>query len=172
MIARLNALLAIAAKASSVGAVFALSVCVIVTMYDVVLRNLLNSGMQGIVDISQLTVMWAAFLAIPLGFMKANHIGVQLLTDFLPKGFAHWLAVAIALLSALTVSFISYFVIGQTIEQFEIRDRSMTAGIPLSLYWIAVAYGMTLSAFCAIGSFLYLVSGGPENKNKLSVGGL
>lgn len=145
----INRLLTQTARISAYLSAAILVLCVAATMLDILLRNLMNSGVLGIIDLTQLAVMWAAFLSIPMGFAMNNHISVELLFD----QFGPHAKVAIRILSgiagALFMGACLWWGIDQAAQQWASHDRSATIGIPLILYWIPLLYGTALSSLCA-----------------------
>lgn len=147
------------ARWSAYGAAIIMGGCVVMTMVDILLRNLLNSGIPGIVDLTQLTVIWAAFLAIPVGFVLDNHIAVELIFDRLGSvGKA-----VIRAIGGLAGCVLLLLCLGwgweQTRLQLEAGDRSMTIGIPMIWYWLPLLYGCALAALCALLAALRSLAG-------------
>lgn len=154
MIARFNRLLRHTSVAAAYLAAVALSVSVLVTVTDIVLRRAINLPVTGVVDITQLAVMWAAFCSIPVAFHLDNHISVVMLTERIPararvRVYALGTLVAAALLLAASLAAAAK---GQ--QEYLQGDRSMILGIPLVWYWVPVVLGFALSAACAFGRSL------------------
>jgi len=160
MIERFNRLLRHLSVTAAYLAAVALSVSVLVTVADIILRRAINVPVTGVVDITQLAVMWAAFCSIPVAFHRDNHISVVMLTDRFPvrarvRVYAAGTMVAAVLLLAASLAAAAK---GQ--QEYLQGDRSMILGIPLVWYWVPVVLGLALSAACAFGRTLqYLFSG-------------
>lgn len=154
MIDRFNRLLRRLSTFAAYLAAAALSVSVLVTVADIVLRRTVNMPVTGVVDITQLAVMWAAFCSIPVAFHLDNHISVVMLTDRLPAGVrARVYAVGTLFGSALLMS-ASLMAAAKGYQEYLQGDRSMILGIPLIWYWMPVVVGFALSAVCAFGRAL------------------
>lgn len=158
----LNRLLRRLAVAAAYFAAAALSVSVGVTVADILLRRTINQPITGVVDLTQLSVMWAAFCSIPVAFHLDNHISVVMVTDRMPLTVRRWvyavgtLACAVMLMAAaLTAATKGY-------AEYLQADRSMVLGIPLVWYWVPVVLGFALASACALGrSLQYAFAGVP-----------
>jgi len=138
-----------ASRYSAYGAALVLTACVALTMVDILLRNLVNSAVPGIVELTQLAIMWCAFMSIPIGFVRDDHISVDLLSDRLPARAQRWLASIIALIASLFLAVATAWSWDQLVMAHQQKDSSPTIGIPMLWYWIPVVFGFALSALCA-----------------------
>ncbi len=154
MIDRFNRLLRQLSFGAANFAALALSVSVTVTVADIILRRTINVPVTGVVDLTQLSVMWAAFLSIPVAFHLDNHISVVMLTNRIPAGSRRMVyAMGAYVCSALLVA-ASITAGVQAVHEYELSDRSMILGIPLVWYWLPVVLGFALSSACAMGRAL------------------
>jgi TRAP-type C4-dicarboxylate transport system permease small subunit len=120
------------------------------TMLDIFLRNFINSAVPGIVDLTQLSIMWCAFLSIPIGFVRNDHVSVDLLSNHLPARVQRWLALIIALLASSFLAGAAVWSGDQLLMAHQQSDKSSTIGVPMMLYWVPVVFGFSLSALCAV----------------------
>lgn len=152
MIAAMRNLAYRIAGISSIAGAAIMLLCAALTVVDIVMRNFFHGGILGMVDLTQLAMMWGAFLTIPLGFADNSHISVDLLADRLSAPFAK----AVNIVAALCAVFVLYFCIrwgwAEAARQVGYGDSSMTIGIPVIWYWIPLIYGCSLSAVCALAS--------------------
>ncbi|MFC6670787.1 TRAP transporter small permease [Marinobacterium aestuariivivens] len=119
---------------------------VLITVADILLRLFAGYSISGVVDLTQLAVMFAAFFAIPYAFKQAAHVFVSLLTDrFGPVGRQLFECLAL-LLAALFVILISGFSWQQAMLELSYGDVSQTLGIPKIFYWAPLLAGMSLSS--------------------------
>lgn len=125
--------------------VLLLVLTMLMTVIDIVLRQTVNFAIVGTIDITQLLVMAAAFMAIPFAFFTDSHVAVELATDPLPPR-------AIAFFKALAALFALAFMAAalrygwdQAVQQNSYGDRSQTIGIPILFYWIPLLAGCALS---------------------------
>lgn len=132
-----------------------------VTIADIVMRtasrivNLLASqsvgwAITGVVDMVQLLVMAAAFLAIPFAFLRDAHVSVDMLTRrFSPRVEAVFKAAAAFLATGFmwVVLATGY---GQALTQIQFGDETMTIGIPFSWFWAPMLGGVGFATLATL----------------------
>lgn len=159
MIDAFNRLLRHMSIAAAYLAAVALSVSVLVTVTDIILRRAINVPVTGVVDITQLAVMWAAFCSIPVAFHLDNHISVVMLTDRIPPRARVQIFALGTLIASVLLLGASLTAATKGHQEYLQGDRSMILGIPLVWYWVPVVLGFALSAACSFGRALqYLFS--------------
>lgn len=122
-----------------------LVVAMLATVADIALRRTANVAVAGTIDITQLLVMAAAFMAIPFAFFADSHVSVELATDPLPpRAIAAFKALAAVLAAAFMAAVLRYGW-DQALQQHGYGDRSQTIGIPILLYWAPLLAGSALS---------------------------
>src|SRR5262245_27962203 len=84
----------------TVGALVVLAMAAMATIVavQVGLRYGLNQSLDWADEVSRLAFVWAVFLAIPLGVKRGSHVGMELLTGWLPAGARRGLFRLVALL--------------------------------------------------------------------------
>lgn len=154
MIESLDRVLKSLSTAAAYLAAVALSVSVLVTVADIILRRAINLPVTGVVDITQLAVMWAAFCSIPVAFHMDNHISVVMLTNRIPvMARVRVYSVGTFICSLLLIG--ASFTAGvKGYQEYLQGDRSMILGIPLVWYWVPVVVGFALASACAFGRSL------------------
>lgn len=137
------------ARAVALGGIAALGVAVGVTLLDILL-SLVGGAVPGEVDLVQLAVMAAAWLAMPLAFLDDAHVAVDLLSARLParvtlalKGLGGLLAVALMAL-ILRYGWVT------AAQQLQFGDVSQELGIPIVWYWAPLLFGVALSIVAAL----------------------
>jgi len=151
MVAGLNRWLHRVSLGAAYLAAVALAVSVGVTVADIALRRAIDAPIPGVVDLTQLCVMWAAFLSIPVAFHLDNHISVVLFTDRLSPERRRRVFCAGAFASAIFLAVACWASAAKAVQEFATHDRSMILGVPLIWYWVPVILGFGLSAACALG---------------------
>lgn len=121
----------------------------LLTCTDIVLRNLSLGSIHGMIDITQLAMMYSVFAAIAYAFGKRSHVAVTVLSDLLPTGLSRVLAIAGWLAGVLFLAVLSWAAFGQAKLIFAYGDVSQNLRIPMSLYWLPVVAGLILSAFAS-----------------------
>ncbi len=130
--------------------VVALFGAMLITVGDVLMRNLLGVAVIGTLDMIQLCIMATAFLAIPYAFMTGGHVGVELFTDPLPpRGVALVKAIAAAV-GLLFMAGVGVYGWGQAAQQIAYGDSSQTIGIPMAWYWAPLLLGAALSVLATL----------------------
>lgn len=141
-----------------------------VTITDVVLRwisrgvgmitgEALSLAVLGVVDIVQLFILAAAYMAIPYAFSIGSHVGVDIIVQRMTQKTRALLAAISAILSAGLMYLILIYCAEQAVLQHGYGDRSLTVGIPIIWYWIPILVGSALSvvatALIAVEKFAY-----------------
>lgn len=142
------------AKVSSFLGALVMLVCAILTVIDVIMRNFFDGGILGMVDLTQLAMVWAAFLTIPLAFATDSHISVDILVSRLSALKLSLLKVFSAAAAVFVLTFCVWWGWSEAARLIGYGDRSMTIGIPVIWYWIPLLYGCSLSALCALVSLV------------------
>lgn len=160
------------------GAMAALAVAAAVTVVDILLRAgarvigivtgiPVGLGLVGVVDLVQLFVLTAAWLAIPWAFATGGHVVVDLLHERLPP-VARDVAATLAAAAALVfLALMLRACVDQAQAVAAYGDRSATLQIPLFAYWLPVLFGLALSVLITAGQTLLglgrlLRGAGPE----------
>ena len=150
LLERLESGVRLVARGSAYGGALALVGCVAVTVLDVVLRNFFGTSVFGAVEYVQLGVMWAAFLTIPLGFAYGDHIAVDVFVTRAGDGTKRVLKATNMLVAALAMAACLWWGGAQALHALVTRDITLTAGIPLWLFWVPILFGMGLAVVAAL----------------------
>ncbi len=127
-----------------------LSVAIAVTVADILLRATVNAAILGMVDLTQLSVMAAAFWAIPFAFARAGHVSVEVAEDRLPPRLRHALDAVGALLGALFMGLIAWYGWDSANLAHDYGDVSQNLGLPMIAYWAFVLSGAVLSVLAVL----------------------
>ncbi len=138
-----------------------LTAAALITLADIALRTGLRIGeffgadraglaIVGTVDLVQLAVMAAAYLAITVSFLEDGHVTVDFLYARLSHGGRRLLRILAALLSGLFMGMIFRYGLAQASLVVQYGDRSATLGIPMIWYWVPLLLGAALSTGCAL----------------------
>ena len=138
LVHRLARIAALAGMAALIGAV-------LLTVADIALRQLLGVAVIGTLDMVQLCVMTAVFLAIPYGFLTGSHVAIEMATDALPPRALALVKAAAALAGCLFMAAVGWFGLEQATLQYGYGDVSQTIGIPMIAYWVPLLAGAGLS---------------------------
>lgn len=126
----------------------------IVTVADVLLRNFGGRPIFGVVDLTQLMMMYAVFFSIAYGFSVRSHVAVTILTDLLGGSVNRALAIFWWLVSAAVLGFLCYATLQRGLMAYQYGDVSQNLRLPMSLYWAPVVVGFFLSMLGALRATL------------------
>lgn len=161
-LAPLSWLLAILDLAAAWIIIILLSVMVGVVTAQVALRYGVNSSIGWADEVSRLTFVWTMFLAIPLGIRAGVHIGIELVTERLPKALRSGLLRLMALVAMAMMLLIAWETVKLALDQWD----EMMSSLTFSSSWFLVPL-----AICGVHGALHLLwivlSGGSERDEAL-----
>ncbi|WP_054309755.1 TRAP transporter small permease subunit [Mesorhizobium sp. 1M-11] len=121
---------------------------------DIVRRRLLGGSVIGVIDITQLCVMAAAFWSIPYAFSKKSHVAVDFLAmDNAPR-LRMFLAIVSALLSLGLLGLILWLAWARAMDTWSSGDISQDLGIPMIWYWGFLLSGLAAALVAVAAAFL------------------
>jgi len=127
-----------------------LSVAILVTVADIILRATLNEAILGMVDLTQLSVMAAAFWAIPFAFSRGGHVSVEVGADRMPPRLRHGLDGLAALLGAVFMGLIAWYGWDSAALAADYGDVSQNLALPMVAYWTFLLSGAALSVLAVL----------------------
>jgi TRAP-type C4-dicarboxylate transport system permease small subunit len=164
MLARLQAWLTVLTRVVALLGAAALGGAMLVTVADVALRPT-DAGIFGVVDLVQLGVMAAAWLAIPYAFLTDSHVSVDLLADRMPPRLNAALKALGAGLAAGLMALVLVNGWQAAAQQAQFGDVSSTLALPKTWYWAPLLAGAALSvlatALIAAAALAAVVAGRP-----------
>lgn len=129
-----------------------LAVAIGLVVVDIIWRRLMGGAVVGVIDLSQLCVMAAAFWSIPYAFTRQAHVAV----DFLPTDHAPGLRIVVALLAVvLGVGLLGLLLglgFGRAMDAWRNQDISEDLGIPMVSYWFFLISGLAMAIVAAIAA--------------------
>jgi TRAP-type C4-dicarboxylate transport system permease small subunit len=127
----------------------ALAAMMLVTVADVVLRALASTPIRGTLEIVELLLACAFFLALPAAFLRDEHIVVDIV-DGLRPGWVPWLRRAAGLLGVAVMAVMAWqgWIAAQDTLVF--KDVTSDLALPRIWYWVPVLAGMIGSAIAAL----------------------
>ena len=118
----------------------------LITVADIVGRHLFSAPVQGTVDLVELALVYLVFLGIPLVFLAREHIVVDILEAAIPHWLVGWLDRAALWISTLLLMTLCFAMWTPFQDTWLFGDRTMDLRIPLVWHWLAIWFGMGLSA--------------------------
>ena len=121
-----------------------------ITALDVVGRWLGILYMRGVIELSNMTLVFLAFLALPYSFLMRGHLIIEFATRNLPTRInkmidAFWLVAA-----GIFLGSISWRIFLEGMELYRQEEISMDLEISLAVFYFPSAAGMALSAIAAM----------------------
>ena len=107
-------------------------------------------GLPGLVDLTQLAIMFAVPLAIASAFICSKHIRINLLFDALPERLRQLASLLSSLVAVCVLSVCLWTAIGEFRSQLDYPTTSATLNIPYTWYWAPLATGFALSLLACI----------------------
>lgn len=140
-------------------------VAILVTVGDVIARALFQTGYIGIVDVTQFAVIGFAYLALPLTFLKNEHVAIGLYDHLLGKRADHLLRMFALTLALAVLCMILYYGWTQANRTLRYGDVSQNVEIPMIFFWIFVLGGSAVSILVCVLQFFQNTMGflKPEN---------
>jgi|TARA_R110002072_G_scaffold11771_5_gene52548 TRAP-type C4-dicarboxylate transport system permease small subunit len=118
----------------------------VITVIDVALRQLLGSAVPGLVDLTQLAVMYSAFLGIAYAFFHRAHVSVTILTEGLSPNSNRILEALWWLGGSGLTAVLAWASWGAAQRVISYGDVSQNIGIPMLWFWLPVVAGLSLSS--------------------------
>lgn len=130
-------------------ATLCLGATAILTVVDVVSRNTIGAPVPGMIDITQLAMMYTIFPCIAYAFSRRAHVAVTVLTDMMPLAVARLLAMFGWLAGAVVCAYLTYAAWSQARMIWTYGDVSQNMHIPMIYYWVPIVAGLAFSAIAA-----------------------
>ena len=136
----------------AVGAIViaAMAAMTTVVAVQVGLRYGLNQSLDWADEVSRLAFVWAVFLAIPLGIKRGAHVGIELLTAWLPDGARRGLFRLVSLLAMALMGVVAWEAAILVRNQWD--EPMSTLDMSVGLFMLPLAIG-------AVHSVLHLFAG-------------
>lgn len=119
-----------------------------ITVVDVILRDVFNTGIQGTLEIIELLLACTFFIALPALFVKDAHIVVDAVDTVAPRWVPRLRRLA-TLLATVTLAAMGWqgWIAAQDTLVF--GDVTSDLSLPRIWYWVPVLFGMIASAIVA-----------------------
>lgn len=121
-----------------------------VVAVQVGLRYGLNDSLDWADEVSRLAFVWAVFLAIPLGIKRGSHVGMELLTGWLPGGARRGLFRLVSLFAMVLMAVVAWQAAILVRNQWD--EPMSTLDVSVGLFMLPLAIG-------AVHSVLHLLAG-------------
>jgi TRAP-type C4-dicarboxylate transport system permease small subunit len=126
----------------------ALAAMMLVTVADVVLRAAFNIPLRGTLEIVELLLACAFFLALPAAFLRDEHIVVDIVDGLRPR-WVPWLRRVSGVLAVAVMVVMAWQGWLAAKDTLVFRDVTSDLSIPRIWYWVPVLAGMIGSVLAA-----------------------
>lgn len=125
----------------------------LLTVADVVLRALANRPIRGMLEIVELLLACAFFLALPAVFLREENIVVDVVDGVAPR-WTPFLKRAAEVLAIAVLAVMAWEGWKAAKDTLVFNDVTSDLGIPRIYYWAPVLAGMVVAALAAAAMFL------------------
>ena len=122
----------------------------LVTVADVVLRTFWRAPIQGTLELVELALACAIFLALPAVFLREAHLVVDVIDQFARPWLVRALKVAGAAISVAVLAAMAWRMLPLAQTMVAFGDVTSDLEIPRLYYWIPVLFGVIASALAAL----------------------
>jgi TRAP-type C4-dicarboxylate transport system permease small subunit len=127
-------------------AAFFLAAMMLLTVADVALRAFVNFPIRGILELVELCLACTIFIALPAVFLRDEHLVVDVIDHFAPRGLVSLLDLAGAVVSLAVLVAMAWQMIPLAKTMYEFGDVSSDLSIPKIYYWAPLLLGVIASA--------------------------
>lgn len=117
---------------------------VLISLYGVFTRYVLNSPQSWITEIFEFLLVWSIFIGFGMALKDNRHIQVELLFDYLPKTAKRIVAVISNLIGGLYSFYLAYSSLELITLTKEQAIKTIDVGIPLWIPYLVLPVGMGL----------------------------
>jgi TRAP-type C4-dicarboxylate transport system permease small subunit len=139
----------VSAPLADIGAFF-LFALMSITVIDVVGRALDILYLRGVLELANMTLVFLAFLTLPQSFIQGGHIFIEIATKKLPARVNQLIDAFWLVITALFLGLIAWCTFKMAIDLYTLEEVSLDLELPLYIFWIPAAIGLTLSFITAL----------------------
>jgi len=120
------------------------------TAVDVIGRGIGILHLRGVIELANMTLVFLAFLALPLSFIQGGHLFIDIATQKLPTHINQLIDAFWLVLTALFLGFIAWCTYKMAIDLYKLEEVSLDLELPLYIFWAPAVLGLALSAISAL----------------------
>lgn len=125
---------------------------------DAIGRYVFNHPIQGVLEVTELMMVFIVFLAFAYVESKNGHVRVDLVVSLLPRKLQLYIEGLVTLISLGVIGIMAWQSILYSIELRQGGNITASLGIPVSPFLLVVAFGCLLFCFQLILKFIYFVN--------------
>lgn len=127
-----------------------ISAMLIITVADIVLRNVLNKPLPGVVELVEFSLAIVIFAGIPVAWWRGSHLVVDLLEVILSPQVLKLLDIANGILGFFVSSVLAWLCYERFLDALDWGDTTVDLGIPLTAFWLSPTVGFAVAAFFSL----------------------
>ena len=135
-------------------AMLMLTVMMLSTVADVVLRFAFNHPIHGAYDIVESCLAVFVFNGMAAVFFRQQHIVIDIIDHLVGHAWGRRLAVAGELIGAATLLLMLAAMISPAMQAYDYGDRKLELGLPTYTIWAGAIAGAAGAFACALGGLL------------------
>lgn len=127
------------------------------TTYAVLMRQLFDSPVFGVVDVMELALVACIFIALPGIFLRDENITVDIVDQLVPRRVRIVLRFVGLFLTLLLLSFALFGMYEPALDKYVSGEQTMALGISRFNHWIPIIFGVAFSILGTLAVlFIYL----------------
>ena len=142
------------------------------TTYAVVMRQIFDAPVLGVIDVMELSLVVCIFLAMPGVFLRDEHVVVDVIDQMVsPKTVRRLRLIGLILTLGFLIMMMTYMV-QPAIEKLDQHEVTMTLGINRFNHWIPIIFGFAFSIIATIWVIYHYARHGMPSPPGLGDGGI
>ncbi|MDH3235003.1 MAG: TRAP transporter small permease [Alphaproteobacteria bacterium] len=168
---RRDSYLAAAALPFGYAAALVLVFMMLFTTYAVIMRQVFDTPILGVIDVMELALVVCIFMAMPGVFLRDEHVVVDVIDQMVsPRTVRGLRMVGLILTLGFLVLMITYMV-QPALEKLDQHEVTMTLGINRFVHWIPIIFGFVLSIAATVWVIVHYVKRGMPSQHPGGDGG-
>ena len=141
------------------------------TTYAVVMRQVFDTPILGVIDVMELALVVCIFIAMPGVFLRDEHVVVDVIDQMVsPRTVRRLRLLGLVLTLGFLVMMITYMV-QPAFEKLDQHEVTMTLGINRFVHWIPIIFGFVLSIAATVWVIVHYMKRGMPSQNLGGDGG-
>jgi TRAP-type transport system small permease protein len=131
----------------------ALVIMMMITVVDVLLRNVYNKPIAGAIELVKIMMAYLVFLAVPETFLSRKHIQVDVVDHLVGRRSLLWLEILGELCGLVLLAVMLVVMWGEAMDAHEMGDVTSDLMVPLTVLWAPMLVG----AACSLAAVIALI---------------
>ncbi len=127
-----------------------ISAMLVITVADILLRNIINLPIPGVVDVVELSLAITIFAGIAVTTLRGAHLAVDLLEVVLPERVLKLLENVNGVLGFAVNTLLAWLCYDRFIDAIDWGDKTVDLGIPFSWFWLSPLVGFACAALFSL----------------------